>query len=196
MREKQKPNLPPGPARRNASIALGFVELGKLPRIFLQGGSVEENLYRLYWVVRKHGGRSIRCTWKRSKPAAGRPCTTHPPSHSGLRAPACKAPGTHSHKMDPTPNRQEAARRLHPAAVVVSEGTNRGHVGDTPTNERRGLASHRSRTRPVNLLFCRHSAHLPVDHIGNKPVALRFAHRPARQNPPSMDAGLLRQHSP
>ena len=43
--------------------------------------------------------------------------------------------------------------------------------------------SRRSRTHPASLLFCRHSAHLPVDHIGHKPVALRLAHRPARQYP-------------
>jgi len=41
MREKQKPNLPPGPARRNASIALGFVENSSLenyPKYSYRGG--------------------------------------------------------------------------------------------------------------------------------------------------------------
>ena len=104
--------------------------------------------------------------------------------------PASRAPGTHKHNTDPThrtlyplTRRLEAERRSHSVVVVVSEGTNRGHVGDTPPNQRRGLASRRSRTRLVNRLFCRHSVHLPVDRIGHKPVALRLAHRPARQHP-------------
>ena len=66
------------------------------------------------------------------------------PQASGLGAPASRAPGTHTHKTDPTPDRQEAGRRLHSVVVVVSEGTNRGHVGNTPPNQRRGLASRMS----------------------------------------------------
>ena len=93
------------------------------------------------------------------KPAAGRPCNTYLPSHSGLGAPASRAPGTNSHKTDPTPHRQEAGRWLHSVVVVVSEGTNRSHTSDTPRHKRR-LA--------FRLLF-RYAVHFPVHRIGHKP---------------------------
>ena len=63
------------------------------------------------------------------------------PKLLGLGAPASRAPGTHSHKTDPTPHRQEAVRRLDSVVVVVSKATDRGHVGDTLPNQRRGLES-------------------------------------------------------
>ena len=62
--------------------------------------------------------------------------------------------------------------------VVVSEGADLSHVSDPPQHQRGGLDSHRSRARR---LF-RHAVHFPVHRIGHKPVALRLAHRPARQH--------------
>ena len=87
------------------------------------------------------------------------------------------------HKTDPTPHRQEAVRRLHSVVVVVSEGTNRSHVSDPPHHQRGGLDRPSSCARRLAfLLLFRHAVHFPVHRIGHKPVALRLAHRPARQH--------------
>ena len=40
------------------------------PKSAYRGGSVEDTLYRLYWIVRENGECSIHYTWRRHQPAA------------------------------------------------------------------------------------------------------------------------------
>ena len=114
------------------------------------------------------GVRSVpRCTWLYTQVAYSARAT----QHTG-----------HIRAQDHRPQDKGSSGQRHlgrcSVVVVVSEGADLSHVSNPPQHQRGGLDSHRSR---AHRLF-RHAVHFQVHRIGHKPVALRLAHRPARQH--------------